>query len=113
MGGRKWLVLALLIAAGPAWGQSDADYDNYTKPVVDSFNECARPKVRDLAKGDETPAAIAEAVIKTCHRDVDRMREVLLKPPFSHTEAEADQAISQWLDQARTDFTESVEKLRS
>ena len=50
MGGKIWLALAILIAAVPAYGQSDEDYSKYARPVIDEFTACAYPKVEEMAK---------------------------------------------------------------
>jgi hypothetical protein len=112
---RIWPVLALLIAAGPAWGQTvtDEDYDKYARPVIDKFTACERPKIVSWAqRTTDEPSLLVDRAVKECHQHLDELLRVMEAAPFNLSADEARQAIDQMLRDLRPLMLEDIEKAK-
>lgn len=104
------LVLSL---AGTAWAQSDEDYAKYTRPVIDKFTACERPKiVKWASRTQEGPDALADRAIEECREYLDELHHVMEAAPFNLSESEATEAIEQMLQGLRPLMVDDIVKVR-
>jgi hypothetical protein len=112
MGGKKWLVLALLVAAGPVWGQSEKQVTAAVGEQMDAYAACLKRQAETLAKSTESPDVIIDRAIKACAEDRQALWAQLQKPPLSATADDATGAVKQATDELRPQMLESVKKAR-
>jgi hypothetical protein len=113
MGGRIWLAFALLIAAEPAWGQSEKDYANYARPVIDKFTACERPKITKWARTtQDAPDALADRATAECQEHLDELQKVMESAPFNRSPADAKAEIDDMLKGMRPLMIDDIEKVR-
>jgi hypothetical protein len=84
MVGRKWLALAMLFAAAPAWGQSEEEVAAAAGKQIDAFTACIKMKAGELAKSSTLPAdLVAEKAVNSCTNERHSLWEQFQKPPLS------------------------------
>ena len=113
MGGVKWLVV-LLVAAGPAWAQSEEEITAATGKQLDVFSGCIKAEAAKQAKASTLPAeTIADKAIAACGDERDGLLEQLQKPPIAWTDEHSKAEVIAALQQLRPQILETIAKSRS
>jgi type II secretory pathway pseudopilin PulG len=113
MGGRKLLVLVLLIAAVPAWGQSEEEITAATEKQLTAYNSCIRAHAKEQAKASTLPPdTIADKAIAACTDERADLSEQLQKPPIGWTPSQAETEIDSALGQLRPQVLETIRLAR-
>ncbi len=113
MGGRKWFVLAMLVAAGPAWGQSeDPHFERVVRPWMEEFIDCEKAQLPSLAKSDMSTKAAADAAFSACGEQRRVLTNVYQRPPYSYSQRDADEIVSKLIEELRPLVEEQLETLR-
>ncbi len=108
MGGVKWLVV-LLIAAGPAWAQSEEEITAATGKQLNVYSGCIKAEAAKQAKASTLPAeTIADKAISACGGERDDLLEQLQKPPIAWTNEDAQAEIDTALQQLRPQVLETI-----
>ncbi|GAB2176742.1 hypothetical protein [Dongia sp. agr-C8] len=113
MGGRKWLILGLLLTAGPAWGQSeDPHFERVVRPWMEKFIDCEKAQLPALAKTEMTPRAAADAAFAACGDQRRVLTNVYLRPPYSFSQADAEDIVSKLIDELRPLVEKQIDEMR-
>jgi cytochrome c553 len=88
-------ILALSLAAAPAWAQDENEIQAAVGPQLDTYTLCLRQHAHDLAKSDGTEDAIVAKAIMACHAEQKDLWVHLQMPPLKATPEAATEAVKQ------------------
>jgi cytochrome c553 len=89
-----WLVVALSIAAAPAWAD-EAEIIAAVGKQLDAYRFCLKLQAHDLAKSDGTEDAIVAKAIMACHAEQKDLWVHLQMPPLKASPEAATEAVKQ------------------
>jgi cytochrome c553 len=90
-----WLVVALSIAATPAWAQGESAIQAAVGQQLDAYTLCLKLQAHDLAKSDGTEDAIVAKAIMACHAEQKDLWVHLQMPPLKASPEAATEAVKQ------------------
>ncbi len=93
------LAAVLLIAAWPAWGQSEEDVTAAVGPQLDAYTACLKQKVYSLAGTLESDDDAIRSAISACANERQNLLVEMQKPPLKTPPADAADAV-QGLDES-------------
>lgn len=115
MGFGKWSIVALLVAAGPAWAQSQEEIEAGAGPQMTAYGHCLRDHVEDFAKADRN--ATDKQVIARANLACKEERKALWlqyqKPPLRMAPDEATRQLDEALDFVEPDMINIIRMARS
>jgi hypothetical protein len=92
---RQW-VLVLLVAAGPAWGQSEKEVQAAVGKELDAYTLCLKQHAHDLAKkSDDAEGVIVGKAIAECADERQVLLEASQQPPLNLSVSDANDQINQ------------------
>jgi hypothetical protein len=107
-----WLGLTLLIAAAPAWAQSEEEVTAAVGQQLDAYTLCLKQHASDLAKSvDEMDAIVAKAR-DACSDERQALFDQLQQPPLNATPSDAADAVKQLDEALQPKMLDTVAKSR-
>jgi hypothetical protein len=94
VGLKRWLAVALSIAAAPAWAD-EAEITAAVGKQLDAYTLCLKLQAHDLAKSDGTEDAIVAKAITACHAEQKDLWVHLQMPPLKASPEAASEAVKQ------------------
>jgi hypothetical protein len=89
-------VLALSIAAGPAWGQGETEIMQAVGKQLDAYTLCLKMQAHDLAsQSQDSPEAVIDKVLTACGAERQDLAEHLQAPPLNADAETATKAVKQ------------------
>jgi hypothetical protein len=110
----KWLGLVLLVAAAPAWGQSEEEIEAGAGPQMQAYGHCLRDRTMDFARADRAasnPQILARANL-ACKAERKALWEQYQEAPLSMSPAEATRQLDEALEYIEPDIKEMIKKAR-
>jgi hypothetical protein len=108
----RWLALALLIGASPAWGQSEEEVKAAMGKEIGAYANCLRDHVEASAKGGGTPEDAADQAFEACHEKQQGLWEKLQEPPLNDSADQATGEVQKMLDTLRPQMIEHFKKTK-
>jgi len=113
MGGRKWLVVALLIAVGgPAWAQSEEEVTAAVGKEIDIYTGCLKQRAHDLAKSDASENVIIGQAIAACAKERQVLLEASQLPPLNLSANDANEQINQMVLSLRERMIKTIKSAK-
>jgi len=88
-------ILALAIAATPAWAQGESAIQAAVGQQLDAYTLCLKQQAYDLAKSDSTEDAIVAKAFAACHAEQKDLWVHLQMPPLNASPEAATEAVKQ------------------
>jgi len=92
---RVALILALSIAATPAFAQGEPEIMQAVGPQLDAYTLCLRQQAHDLAKSPDSEDAILNKALAACDPEREDLWTHLQMPPLNASAETATQAVKQ------------------
>jgi hypothetical protein len=100
MVGRKWVFLALLFAAAPAWGQDQETINKALRAYLDAYANCIKENAKRLSSTSESAEAVADRAFAACANERQALLKASQEEPVGYS---AEQAATE-MQQADTDL---------
>ena len=110
---RFWLALVLLIAAGPAWGQSEDEVTAAIGKERDAYTSCLKQHAFEMAKSSEAADAVVEKAILSCYAEREALLEGLERAPLNVIAKDAAAAVKQATDDLKPRMLQTIKEARS
>lgn len=114
MGFGKWSIVALLVAAGPAWAQSQEEIEAGAGPQLKAYIWCLRDHVENLARVDRN-ATDKQVIARANLACPDERKSLWLQfqeAPLGMTPEEATRQLDEALEFIEPQMKETIEKAR-
>ncbi len=109
MGGRRRLAVALLVAAGPAWGQSG--FEAAVGPQLEAYTGCLSKNAHDLATTSSDDDKVISLAVVACQAERKNLW-LAMQDKVGMSPNDATRQLDEMLEAIRPQMAETIKKSR-